>query len=514
MKLNKLTTVKLLVVSSDSSVLHPLWSIGESNGWQLEMAANAWEAMDKIQSGITLDLLLLDLPPENGEAMHTVRWLRRQRPALPVILIGHAGDSARRQESLRLGARDYLMRPLDGGQLEAAIQQNLSRGCEPVETDITSDDVELIGNGRFFIGISSFMRKLRTQAAMLAEADVPVLILGEDGSGKENVARLIHHLSIRSGFDCAKVACSALPEDLLEREILGYERKNATAPAQSKSGKLESCTKGTIILDEIAEMPLGLQSALVEVVQSKRFTRPGSSSFIDADVRVLATSSRDLERAVYEDRFNEDLYNSLAAYTIHLPSLRERREEIPFLARHFMHRLSAQYGLPPREYSPAILESWQAYSWPGNLRELERSVKRYLMVGDKELTFDKTQSDATDVAPSAAAARPRSINQPVALPVLPTPPVSESNSLRSLIKSVKSEAERNAIAMALEKTGWNRKAAARLLKVSYRTVLYKIEQYKMTAHDSSTRSAGNGNRIKPASVGTAEDTDPEKVANL
>ncbi len=515
MKMNAVATVRLLIVSSDSAVLHLMWSIGESNCWQIETAANAWEAMDKIQSGVSLDLLLLDLPPGNGEALHTLRRLRRLRPMLPVILIGHASDVGRQQEALRIGISDYLMRPIEEHELAAVIQRNLSKWCEAAETDITSDDVEMIGNGRFFIGISAIMRKLRTQAASLADADVPVLILGEEGSGKETIARLIHHLSVRSGFDFAKVACAALPGELLEKELLGYERENTIAPAQSKSGKLELCAKGTILLDEITEMPLSLQSNLLDVLQNKRFTRPRTSNAIEADVRVLAASSADLERAVSEDKFDENLYSYLTGYTIHIPPLRERREEIPFLARHFMHRLATQYGLPPREYSPAILGAWQAYNWPGNLLELECFVKRYLMVGDKELDFGKSPPHFGSAAQSAVPSRPRSIGHPAPASIQSSATVPGPNSLRSLIQSVKSEAEKNAIAVALEKTGWNRKAAARLLNVSYRTVLYKIEQYKMTAYDTSTHAGANGNRKGSSSVETTTGASgPEELANL
>ena len=347
---NAIEATRLLVVSRDSAVLRPLWSMGESNGWQLEIAADPWEAIDRAQSGAPLDLLLLDLPQGNAEGLHSLRWLRRLRPALPIILIGHSDDNGRKQESIRMGARDYLIRPLEDRQLEMVIQHNLSMASEAIEADITSDDVEPVSNESFFIGVSPIMRKLRAQAALLAEANVPVLILGEDGSGKETTARLIHRLSVRSGFEFAKVNCAALPGDLLERELFGWERKGTNAPARTKTGKLELCAKGTIFLDEITEMPPGLQSNLLQVLKNKRFIRPGTSAFIEADVRVVAASSTNVERAISENRLSEDLYHQLSAYTIHVPSLRDRKEELSFLSRHFMHRLAKHYGLSPREF--------------------------------------------------------------------------------------------------------------------------------------------------------------------
>lgn len=491
---NAIETVRLLVVSRESAVLRPLWSMGESNYWQLESAANAWEAMERVQSGVTPDLLLLDLPQADGDGLHILRWLRRLRPALPIILIGHPDDVGKKQEAMRLGARDYVVRPLDRRQLEKVIRHHLSTACEAIEADITSEDVELVGNDTFFVGVSPIMRKLRTQAALLAEANVPVLILGEGGSGKETTARLVHKLSVRSGFEFAKVNCAALPSDLLEDELFGYERNGTSAPARTKSGKLELCEKGTILLNEITEMPMGLQANLLQVLQNKRFVRPGTSTSVEVDVRVVAASTTSIEHAISENRIREDLYYRLSAYTIHVPPLRERREEVPLLLRHFMHQLAKHYGLSPRAFSPAMLEACQAYSWPGNLRELENFVKRYLMVGDKELAFDKSRSELERVTENAAFTTPRSSNQPAQSPIPSRVGASGSDSLKSLVQSVKLEAERNAIAAALEKTGWNRKAAARLLKVSYRTMLYKIEQYQMRSSDSSLFPGGNGLR--------------------
>jgi len=495
---NGIEIARLLVVSRDSVVLRLLWSMGESNYWQLESAANAWEAMERVQSGIAPNLLLLDLPHGDADGLHMLRWVRRLRPALPIILLGHPDDVGKKQEALRLGARDYLLRPFDDPQLEMAIQHHLSTAGEGMETDITGDEVELIGDDTFFIGISPIMRKLRAQTALLAEADVPVLILGEGGSGKETIARLVHKLSLRSGFEFAKVNCAALPSDLLERELFGCEPDGTNAPVRTKLGKLELCEKGTILLDEITEMPMRVQANLLSVLQNKRFIRPGTSTSIKVDVRVLAASTTNMEHELFKNRLRDDLYYHLSAYTIHVPPLRERKEELPLLSHHLMHQLARHYGLSPRDFSPAIVEACQAYSWPGNLRELENFVKRYLMVGGKELGFEKNRSDLNEVTQNGASIKPRSLNPLPPSLIQPCVGANGSDSLRSLVQSVKLEAERNAIAAALDKTGWNRKAAARLLKVSYRTLLYKIEQYQMRSSDSAVFPGGKG----PGSKGT------------
>lgn len=477
----------MLVVSHDPAVLRPMWRMGESNDWQFENSANAWEAIERMQSGTTPDLLLLDVPDDDADGLHILRWLRRLRPELPIVLIGHGDDAEKKQEAIRMGARDYLTKPLHERQLELVIGQYLRESCDEIETDITSEDVEPVSSDNFFIGVSPIMRKLRAQAVLLAEANVPVLILGESGSGKETTARLIHKLSVRSGFEFAKVNCAVLPGDLLERELFGHQRDGMQG--RVKAGKFELCTKGTILLDEITEMPMELQANLLHVLQNKRFLRPGSGSPVDVDVRVLAASSSNMEHTISERRFREDLYYRLSAYTIHVPPLRERRDELPLLSRHFMHQLARHYGLSPRDFSPAMIEACQSYAWPGNLRELESFVKRYLMVGDNEPAFGNGDLHLGGVNHALAPQRSS---------------VSASNfgvrdgagSLKSLVQSVKLEAEKNAITAALEKTGWNRKAAARLLKVSYRTLLYKIERYQMRAPVPSMFSGSNGARSR------------------
>jgi two-component system, NtrC family, response regulator AtoC len=482
-------TARLLFISRDSALVRAVWFMGESSSWQLEIVGNAWEAMERVRSGARPDLLLLDFPRGDADGVHILRWLRRLHPGLPVIAIGHADDVVKREKVIRLGARDYLVRPIDKLQLATVIQSHLANLCEFVDADITSDDVERISENRFFIGVSPIMRRLRAQAASLAEINAPILILGEGGSGKETTARLVHELSLRSGFQFTKVNCAALPGDLLERELFGYERN---APSQLKRGKLELASKGTLLLDEITEMPLGVQANLVRVLQKKRFIRPGSSAAIEVEIRIMASSTRNIEHAVSENRFREDLYYGLSANTIHVPPLRERKEEVWLLSRHFMHRLARQYGLAPREFSPAMLQSYQGYSWPGNLHELEIFVKRFLMTGDKRQIFSKrppAEKDRDDALPDSTDSE-----QP---PLIASFDLANgTKSLRSLVKSVKSEAEKKAIVAALGETGGNRRAAAALLKVSYRTLLYKIEQYQLKSDipgvPESKNPIGNG----------------------
>lgn len=492
-------SARLLVVSKEPAVVRSLWSIAEANAWQLETVGSGWEALESVQGGITPDLLLLDLPRGDADSLHILRWLRRLRPNLPIILVCYPDDAGRKNEAIRLGAQEYLVRPFEDKQLEFTICGQLNSRSDSIEMEIASEDIEQVSEDAFFVGASPIMRKLRAQAELLAQASVPVLILGESGSGKDTAARLIHKLSVRSGFKFLKVNCSALPGDLLENELFGYERSDSTGAVRLKPGKLELCEKGTVLLDEIAEMPTSVQSKLLQVLQNKQFFRPGSGATVEVDVRILAATSANIERALSEKKLREDLYYRLSAFTVQAPPLRQRKDELPLLLRHFMHHLAKHYGLPPRTFSPAVLDACHAYAWPGNLRELEEFVKRYLVMGDKELAFGASKSEHRPGNGNSAQLSESAMETLVAGENGERS--SSLHSLKSLVQSVRCEAERNAIATALEKTGWNRKAAARLLKVSYRTLLYKIEQYHMSsaeAHPSAfpgNGTRGNGKRI-------------------
>ena len=479
-------TARLLIVSRESAVLRPLWSLAEAHSWHVESVVSAWDAMERVQSGVAPHLLLLDLPRGDGDTLHILRWLHRLRPDLPVIVVCSPEDTERKREATRLGAQEVLVRPLDESKLEAAVSRYLG---SPVDSrsDIDSQDIEQLGPEAFFVSAGPAAQKLRAQAELLAEADVPVLILGEPGSGKDTVARLIHKLSVRSGFKFLKVNCADMPAELLDAELFGSEGNSAFS--QPTPGKLERAEKGTIFLDEITEMPFDLQTRLMQILQDKLLLRKGTDRAASVDVRILASTSANLERALGERKLRQDLYYRLSAFTVQVAPLRQRKCEMAVLMQHLMHRLAKHYVLPAREFPAAVLDACQRYSWPGNLRELEGFVKRYLVAGDHDLAFGQLESpflgtgfdenSASDFDAGTAGAG----NSRAEIGDSEEDHPSSSRSLKSLIQSVKGEAERNAIGTALQKTGWNRKAAARLLQVSYRTLLYKIDQYHMSASE-------------------------------
>jgi len=473
--------LRLLVVSRETTLLRLLWSVGDSNSWQIESVASGWEAMERVQSHAP-NMLLLDLPKEEGDALHILRWLRRLRPELPVLVACQSEDAARQKDAVRLGADAVLVRPFNQEQVERTLRNALGSNRDNVEAEDASDNVETIGDDEFFLALSPVMRKLRTQADLLAQADVPVLILGETGTGKSTVARLIHKLSVRSGFRFQAVNCATLPAPMLEKELFGSVSASPRAvdTYAGASGRLNRAENGTLLLQEITEMPPDLQSKLVLLLQEKEFARSADLPAIPTGVRIMATSSANLEQALAEKLLREDLYYRLSAFTVQVPPLRRRKDEISALLQFSMHKLARNYGLAPKEFTALVVEACVNHSWPGNLNELQTVVKRYLLAGETE-SMPVAVGAATDGYRNVV---PPSLRNPLALSRLTA--VSgglgtEPKSLKSLIQSVKTETERNAIASALQTTRWNRKAAARLLKVSYRTLLYKIDQYHMTA---------------------------------
>lgn len=474
----------ILVVSRDPTTLRCLSNVGETNSWQLETTHSGLQALERAHSKISPDLIVLEFVPDDPDSMHTLRWLRNACPSMPVILLSQSDDHQRMVEALRLGARDFLIKPFSEQDLERALKVQLASLAQN-EVDAIREEIEKLNDNMAFVAVSPAMKKLRAQAELLAQVNVPVLIVGEKGSGKRTTAQLIHHLSARSGSRFVRVNCSALGSDELGKEVFGVDIGTVNGTTAHRPGEFEFCHRGTLLLEEVSAMPASLQVRVLRALQQQRILRRGSEKTV-LDVRVLATNTTELDSEKLPGQGSGDLTTSLSAFTIHVPPLRHHAEDIPVLLEHFMKRLARHYGFPSRKFSNAALDVCEHYPWPGNVQGLENFVKAYLMLGDGSLpmlgagTFcledsnphldqsirnrlENSKSDRTNGnrTPQSAA-------------------TMRIASLKSLVRSVKEEAERSAIAGALEQTHWNRKAAARLLQISYRALLYKIDEYRMT----------------------------------
>ncbi len=449
----------ILLVDDEPGMQRYIRTLLEVDNYKVETASTGEEAIELVQKGLRPDLVLLDLLMPGIDGLQTLEELRKLQPGLKVVMLSCVSDTRKVVQAIRLGAHDYLTKPFQKAELNRLIDQCLETNQQnyPGEVEELAEDV-------FFVAASPVMRKLRSQAALVAVVDIPVLMLGESGTGKEVMARLIHKLSPRAHRTFLKVNCAAVPADLLESELFGYEPGAFTGATHSKPGKFELCNKGTILLDEIGEMPPGLQAKLLHVLQDQQFSRLGGRSVIKVDVRILAATNINIPEALANKRLREDLYYRLNAFTLQIPPLRERKEEIPILLKHFMSRMSEQYARAPLPFTPELMQACLAYSWPGNLRELNNFIKRYLVLGDEKLAIHELHPHGSDAGTSQSDPALRSGAE--------TP-----GGLKSLSRTAKDGAEAEAIARALEETNWNRKQAAAILQISYKALLYKIRQY-------------------------------------
>ncbi len=448
----------ILLVDDEPGMLRYIRTLLEVDEYKVETASTGEEAIERVQKGLQPDLVLLDLLMPGIDGLQTLEQLRQIRPGVKVVMLSCVSDTRKVVQAIRLGAHDYLTKPFQKAELDAVIDQ-----CLGSTQQAYAGEVEELCDDVFFVAASPAMRKIRSQAALVANVDISVLLLGESGTGKEVLARLIHKLSPRAHRTFLKVNCAAVPADLLESELFGYEAGAFTGATHPKPGKFELCNKGTILLDEIGEMPPLLQAKLLHVLQDQQFSRLGSRSVTKVDVRILAATNVNIPEALATKRLREDLYYRLNAFTLLLPPLRERKEEIPILLKHFMSRMSERYARGPLPLSSTLMQACLDYSWPGNLRELSNFLKRYLILGDEMLAVNELRP-RTDGAGARFDAASRN-------------PAEPAGGLKSLARSAKDEAEAEAIARALEETNWNRKQAAALLRISYKALLYKIRQY-------------------------------------
>jgi len=464
-------TANILLVDDEPGMLRYIRTLLEVDDYKVETASTGEQAVEKVQKGLRPDLVLLDLLMPGIDGLQTLEHLRQLQPGVKVVMLSCVGDTRKVVQAMRLGAHDYLTKPFQKAELDTVIDQ-----CLGANQQNYAGEVEELAEDVFFVAASPVMRKLRSEAALVANVDIPVLMLGESGTGKEVMARLIHKLSPRAHRTFLKVNCAAVPADLLESELFGYEAGAFTGANHAKPGKFELCNKGTILLDEIGEMPTTLQAKLLHILQDGQFSRLGSRSVIKADVRILAATNINIPEALATKRLREDLYYRLNAFTLHVPPLRERKEEIPILLKQFMARQAERYARAPLPLSPELLQACMEHSWPGNLRELSNFVKRYLVLGDEKLAINEL--------------RPKSDGSGAQFDPGKKGSESTGGGLKSLARSAKDEAEAEAITKALDQTNWNRKQAAALLKISYKALLYKIRQYGLAEPRSHRLSAG------------------------
>jgi two-component system response regulator AtoC len=468
-----------LIVDDDDSVRAYLVTLLSGRGYAVTSAASGEEALTMLSSTVPPAVLVLDLLMPGMSGLELLARAKKSHPWLPIVVLSTLGQIATVVEAVKRGASEYLTKPFEEQELELAIENALEKQTLRDEIKVLQQRLDQDGEAGELVLSSPRMVRIRDLALQVADTDAPVLILGESGVGKEVLARFIHAHSGRGQKRFVKVNCAALPQDLLESELFGYERGAFSGAVRDKLGKFELADKGSILLDEIGEMSPHLQAKLLHVLQDGQFSRLGGSATVRVDARVLSSTNAQLEAAVASGRFREDLYFRLNVIRIEIPPLRERPEDIAVLARHFFDRYAERYRSGTDGLPQPLLQAFERHEWRGNVRELENAVRRYVILPDLDAALGEIGRHPL-VAPLAAEAA--------------SPPVERTNnnppkSLKEAAVDAASEVERRLIQQTLEETRWNRREAARRLKISYKALLNKMKRWEVGTERGAPRRA-------------------------
>jgi two-component system response regulator AtoC len=453
----------ILVVDDDQSVRNYLSDFLTSCGYAVECAESGDQAVARLSAGYSPSVIVQDIVMPGINGIEVLESVKKTNPTIPVIILSAAGQTKTVVEAMKLGAADFLVKPFEEAELELAIENVVEKQKLKEEVKTLKRQLDSYVEAGDILTTNPKLLKIKEIAKHVADTDVPVLITGESGVGKEVLARYIHTHSTRQDKPFVKVNCAALPNELLESELFGYERGAFTGALNDKPGKFELADKGTILLDEIGEMTPHLQAKLLHVLQDSEYTRLGGKRTIRVDARVLASTNINLEENVANGKFREDLYFRLNVIRVDIPPLRERREDIPVLCNYFLCRYRDRYKSSVDEISPTLLDSFLRYDWPGNVRQLENSIKRYLILPDMNMNISelKEQTQSTTSTP------------------VPVKPKEDNMSLKDVGTRAAEQAEKELVLRVLEETSWNRKQAARRLNICYKALLNKLKRWQI-----------------------------------
>jgi two-component system response regulator AtoC len=460
---------RVLVIDDDPGIREYLKALGERQGYQVSAAADGEEALATLSESRP-DIVTLDAVLPGMDGLETLRQMKKLIPDIPVIMLSGHGQARTIVEAMRLGASDFLRKPFEVEELELAFQKALETHALKEEVESLRGRVRTETDTLGLLGDSENMKEVREIIEQVADTDITVLVRGESGTGKEIVARGLYQLSDRRGRPFVKVNCAALPSELLESELFGFEKGAFTGAQKRKLGKFEYANHGTIFLDEISEMHPGLQAKLLQVLQDGEFSRLGGESDVKVDTRIIAATNRNLEQAVREGSFREDLYYRLNVMTIHIPPLRDRLDTIPLLVDNFLRKYNEQYRKSQPQLTDKTLEVMMNYHWPGNVRELENMIKRMIVLANENAVLQ-------EIAMREAPIEEESGGEGLDIAGLGADFSSgESLDLKAISKRAAQIAEKRVIERVLHQTRWNRKEAAERLQISYKALLYKMKE--------------------------------------
>lgn len=464
---------KLLIVDDEAIIRHSFRKAFASAEVEVIAAGTLAEGRAKIASDGP-DVIVLDLQLPDGSGLDLLRWVTENDPRRPVILVTARGTADAAIEAMTRGAFDYLLKPLDLESFTKLVARafdaaRLMRVPAVLPDDPTADRI---------LGRSPAVQEMCKQIGRVAPQNVNVLIRGESGTGKELVARAVYHHSRRADRPFLAINCAALPEALVESELFGHEQGAFTGAVRQRVGKFEQCDGGTLLLDEIGDMPLPVQAKMLRLLQEQQFERVGGNAPITTHVRVLAATNKNLETLIAAGRFRDDLFYRLNVVTIHVPPLRDRREDIPELAHHFLYRYAREFGRDVRHFAPEVLARFNDYPWPGNVRELQGVVKQAILRATGQTVIPEFLP-ATEANPGSRS-------------VAPAPPAAAEASVGDLIRGYLTDGkkdvynrvvalvERELVTRALQATQGHQAQASDLLGINRTTLRNKLRELGIT----------------------------------
>jgi DNA-binding NtrC family response regulator len=452
---------RILVAEDEKTQRDLLEGFLKREGFSVDAAANGREALQKLQENL-FDIVVIDYKMPEMDGLQTLKEIRRRYMDLPVVMMTAFGTVETAVASMKEGALDYLTKPIDLEELLIILQKVIERSSLIRENRELKAKLQERHTFASIVYGSPKMEEVMGLIARVAPSQATVLVLGESGTGKELIANAIHYASPRSNKPLIKVSCSAIPETLLESELFGHEKGAFTGAAQRRIGRFEEADAGTIFLDEIGDLSPGIQVKLLRILQEKEFQRLGSNVNLRTDVRVITATHRNLEEAVKKSLFREDLYYRLNVISIHLPPLRERREDIPLLVDHFLKKYSKENQKPILDISREARALLLRYSYPGNVRELENIVERAVVLCRGDLITTRDLPFHLQEGKSEA---------------------SEFTKKEKGLPEALEEIEKDLIIKALDQHQWVQTKAAENLRISERVLRYKIRKYKLRSDE-------------------------------
>ena len=458
---------QLLFVDDEEQILRYLSQGLGPSGYEVVTSLD-WAGARRLLSESTVQPEIIFIEPLSSAGDDSLAEICSEAQEIPVVVLSASREPKDIVHAMRSGAHDYLCKPVAVQQLDQQITRILGSERE-TSTEVSPAPRPI----EEFVFSHPEMKQIGRMIEQISETKVPVLLQGESGVGKEVVARWVHQQSALSGKPFVKVNCAAMPSELVESELFGYRKGAFTGAHVDRPGKFEFASGGTIFLDEIGEFTSTIQAKLLQVLQEGRFMRLGSNRETQVDVRVIAATNRRLEEGIKQGTFREDLYYRLNVVNITVPPLRQRREEIPLLASHFMDKLGPQYNATAVELPEKLEKLFLSYHWPGNVRELENLIKRFLVLQDEDALVAELEAKVSPNVESEVHEIAETFLQKLDGPL----------DLKTVSRQAAGLAEKNMILKTLRRSNWNRAKTARQLKISYKTLLTKIHQHGIRARE-------------------------------